>query len=141
MLVLSKKSWHYRLAKIAKYSWKIEVASFCEYVRYVLIGLLLFTCMAFIIGVLAVGNIIGVYTLFTNPEAWSTQNVYAMINIVTAGTIGVLTFIVGLVRGKDKLSDYLEGRRNPPTKEPSFIATWYRSNKEKFCPSITFVNK
>lgn len=147
MLSFSKKSWHYRMARITtNTAWEVESMNFCQYARRAMLGLALFSTGVTVASLLVVFAIAGYIFLFNNGfDALLTAPDFAV--AVFAFTLlafcALLLFLDQKYDFTGKMAERRQQRalqkyRNRKHQEPSLFMTWYRAWKDKFCPTIKF---
>ena len=162
---IDTKSMHYRLfkeyARGDVYELKCGILNFCQYSRRVFLGVIMALVMVLLGVFLASGpfQFLGSLVLWAvtdNPLMWfieplnieeggSLLNIAGMM-MITAAAFEILLGIAfvavaggGTVVGwaVDRVHKLRQDKGVVEYKEPGFLATWYRSKKDKFCPLVT----
>lgn len=146
MLSFSKKSWHYRMARITtNCAWEVESMNFCQYARRAMLGLSLFTTGVTVASLLVVFAITGYIFLFNHgfDALLDAPNFAVPVFVFTILVFGAL--LLFLDQKYDFTGKIVERRRERAmqkfrkgSREPSLFVAWYRAWKDKFCPNIKF---
>ena len=142
----SRDSLHYHLAKtygqMYYYEGRRQTYNSCEYVSYVLKGLLIIL-FALIVGGIVIGFPFG------DLLAWAAASIkfHEFLHVSEVGQIGVLISIaafvvalaIGIGIGCFELSYIIRKNRAPrPVKEPSFLSVAYHTLHDKYCVPVKF---
>lgn len=135
---ISKSSWHYWLVSRFNSEYNIP-ESLCPYVRKIITsGVLGILCIVVVLALL--------FFFIVSPVMfWLTKfgAIAASAEIMKIGTVSQaiwLFCICGLLGNlaKDK---WKERRADAPAKEPGVFMSYVKAKKQKFCPTIEFVDE
>lgn len=125
--IVSKSSWHYRIARLFNSEYHIRYMNFCQYWRHLIFGSIIITVLSagalFLISMF----LYGLYWMIADPSSEVAMLMYILFFILFIG-FSIFMIIVAIEK--------LFGRGYLKVSENNIIKVKYRSWKEKYCPMI-----